>query len=78
MGGKMLARLRELESHQIVGNVRGLGLVAGVELVRDRESKALFDASAGGARKVMLAALEEGVVVRALARHSTSGLGVAS
>jgi putrescine aminotransferase len=66
MGGKMLARLRELEKHEIVGNVRGLGLVAGVELVRDRESKALFDVSLGAARRVMLAALEEGVIVRAL------------
>ncbi|GAC1474958.1 MAG: aspartate aminotransferase family protein [Candidatus Dormibacteraceae bacterium] len=66
MGAKMLARLRELETHEIVGNVRGLGLVAGVELVRDRQSKALFDASLGAARRVMLAALEEGVIVRAL------------
>lgn len=64
MGGKLLARLRELEAHEIVGNVRGLGLLAGVELVRDRQSKASFDASLGAARKVWQAALAEGVIVR--------------
>jgi adenosylmethionine-8-amino-7-oxononanoate aminotransferase len=66
MGKKLLVKLKELETHEIVGNVRGLGLVAGIELVRDRQSKASFDPSMGVARKVMLAALEEGVIVRAL------------
>jgi putrescine aminotransferase len=66
MGGKLLARLRELEAHEIVGNVRGLGLMAGIELVRDRQTKASFDASLGAARRVWLAALAEGVIVRPL------------
>jgi putrescine aminotransferase len=66
MGKKLLVKLKELETHEIVGNVRGLGLVAGIELVRDRQSKASFDPSLGAARQVMLAALEEGVIVRAL------------
>jgi putrescine aminotransferase len=66
MGKKLLVKLKELETHEIVGSVRGLGLVAGIELVRDRQSKASFDPAMGVARKVMLAALEEGVIVRAL------------
>ena len=66
MGAKLLSRLRELEAHEIVGNVRGLGLLAGIEFVRDRQSKALYDVSLGVARRVALAALAEGVIVRAL------------
>lgn len=66
MGGKLMARLRELLAHEIVGDVRGLGLMAGIELVRDRETKASFDPSLGVARKVWLAALAEGVIVRPL------------
>jgi 4-aminobutyrate--pyruvate transaminase len=46
--------------------VRGLGLVAGVELVRDRLTKEQFDVAAGAARRVWLAALEQGVIVRPL------------
>ena len=46
--------------------MRGLGLLGGIEFVRDRESKQLFDASAGVARRVWAAALESGVIVRPL------------
>jgi 4-aminobutyrate--pyruvate transaminase len=46
--------------------VRGLGLLGGIELVRDRESKQLFDASLGVARRVWLEALTSGVIVRPL------------
>jgi 4-aminobutyrate aminotransferase-like enzyme len=38
-GNLFLAGLRELQTgHRIIGDVRGLGLFIGVELVRDRES----------------------------------------
>jgi 4-aminobutyrate aminotransferase/(S)-3-amino-2-methylpropionate transaminase len=39
--GKLLtSRLREIyEKYEIVGNIRGVGLMAGVELVKDRKSK---------------------------------------
>ena len=65
-GAYLLQRLQELRSHEIVGDVRGLGLVAAVELVRDRATKQLFETSAGAARRVWLAALDEGVIVRPL------------
>jgi 2,2-dialkylglycine decarboxylase (pyruvate) len=39
-GAYMLARLRELQAaHEVVGDVRGRGLLVGLELVEDRESK---------------------------------------
>jgi putrescine---pyruvate transaminase len=65
-GAYLLERLQSLRSHEIVGDVRGLGLVAGIELVRDRATKELFDPSVAAARRVWLAALERGVIVRPL------------
>jgi putrescine aminotransferase len=65
-GAYLQRRLQELRSHEIVGDVRGLGLLGAVEFVRDRGSKQLFDPSAGVARRVWLAALEGGVIFRPL------------
>src|SRR5437763_5935256 len=63
-GAYLQARLQELRRLDIVGDVRGLGLVAGVELVADKPTKRSFDASAGAARRVWLEALANGVIVR--------------
>ena len=42
VGRAMLSRLREMqERHRIIGDVRGKGLLLGVELVKDRTSKEL-------------------------------------
>jgi adenosylmethionine-8-amino-7-oxononanoate aminotransferase len=66
-GAYLQTRLQDLRSHELVGDVRGLGLIGGVELVRDRSTKESFDPSLGAARRVCLAALEQGVIVRPLA-----------
>jgi adenosylmethionine-8-amino-7-oxononanoate aminotransferase len=42
-GAYLLKKLERLYRHPIVGDVRGLGLMAGVEFVRNRETKEPFD-----------------------------------
>ena len=60
------ARLRALSSHPLVGEVRGVGLIAAVELVADKPSKLLFDPVGKVAAFVMRRAWEHGLIVRAL------------
>jgi adenosylmethionine-8-amino-7-oxononanoate aminotransferase len=43
MGEYLLQALKTLDKHEFVGDVRGRGLFAGIEFVRDRKSKAPFD-----------------------------------
>ena len=67
LGDRLLAQLEGLKAHhQVVGHVRGLGLLAGVELVRDRATRESFDPSWGVGRQVFQGMLAEGVIVRAL------------
>ncbi len=40
VGAYMQKRLRELGDHELVGEVRGIGLIAGVELVADKATRA--------------------------------------
>ena len=47
MGAYLLDGLKELqEKHQMIGDVRGLGLMCGMELVKDRETKENYPAEA--------------------------------
>ena len=65
-GAYLQRKLQELRELEIVGDVRGLGLLAGVELFSDKATKKAFDVSEGVARRVWLEALERGVIVRPL------------
>ncbi|MGH7763195.1 MAG: aspartate aminotransferase family protein [Candidatus Dormibacteraceae bacterium] len=66
VGPYLQERLQRLRSHDIVGDVLGLGFLGAVEFVRDRQSKDQFDVSLGVARRVWSSALEQGVIVRPL------------
>jgi adenosylmethionine-8-amino-7-oxononanoate aminotransferase len=55
--------LAVLESHPHVGQVRGLGLLQGVEFVKDRATREPFAKEAGIAEKIRQAALEKSVLV---------------
>jgi len=65
-GAHLQQKLQDLRDLDIVGDVRGLGLLGAVELVKDKKTKELFDVAKGTARNVWLAALAEGVIVRPL------------
>ncbi|MFP6890676.1 MAG: adenosylmethionine--8-amino-7-oxononanoate transaminase [Nitrospinota bacterium] len=58
-----LARLRDLPA---VGEVRGLGFMAGIELVADREKKTPYPAGMRMGRRTILAARRRGLAVRPL------------
>ena len=61
-GCELAAALGRLKSSPHVGDVRGLGLLAGVELVADAATRAPFPPERRVAEKVCEAALEEDVV----------------
>ncbi|MCB1470587.1 MAG: aspartate aminotransferase family protein, partial [Rhizobiaceae bacterium] len=64
VGAYMQKRLRKLESHELVGEVRGVGLIMAVELVADKATKAPWGNV--GALGVMVNGLlqQHGVIVR--------------
>jgi putrescine aminotransferase len=63
-GARMLERLRTLASLDGVGEVRGLGMMAAVEVVADKATKQLFPAEIGMAQKLTDALLDRGLYTR--------------
>ena len=63
MGKVLLERLQDLYKHSIVGDIRGLGLFAGVEFVRDRKTKSPFPAGSRIANRMTKQAFENGLIV---------------
>lgn len=67
VGAYFMDRLRELEDLPHVGEVRGRGLLAAVELVADKTSKAKPPAAAKLGQRVLQHAFADGLVFRAFA-----------
>jgi adenosylmethionine-8-amino-7-oxononanoate aminotransferase len=67
VGAYFQERLRAFESHPLVGDVRGMGLMAGVELVRDKPSKEPFEPIGAAGALVATKAFERGLICRAIA-----------
>jgi 4-aminobutyrate--pyruvate transaminase len=66
VGAFMQKELRKLASHPLVGEVRGEGLIAGLELVEDKSSKRSFDPQLKVGFKAFDLAQRNGLVVRAI------------
>ena len=57
--------LEELKAkHSIIGNVRGLGLMCGMELVKDRETREHFPADSGLGPRLTQGFAEDGLFLR--------------
>jgi 4-aminobutyrate aminotransferase-like enzyme len=68
VGAVMLAELRRMqERHPFVGDVRGAGLLLGVELVKDRRTREPLDAAV--TRELFGAALRRGLLAMAYTPH---------
>lgn len=65
MGELFRRRLVEIqERHPIIGDVRGAGLIVGIELVRDRETREMFDKDQAPGPMVCRYAFERGLIIR--------------
>jgi len=62
-GETLRKALAVLESHPHVGQVRGLGLLQGVEFVKDKKTREPFPKETGIAEKIRQAALERNVLL---------------
>ena len=66
VGPRLQAALRKFADHPLVGEVRGVGLIAAIELVADKKTKAKFDPVGKVALYLFERAQEHGVILRAI------------
>jgi len=63
LGDYLFGRLKELsQRHSIIGNIRGKGLLAGLELVKQNGGMEPFPPEASIAKKIAVAAMRQGLV----------------
>jgi adenosylmethionine-8-amino-7-oxononanoate aminotransferase len=63
MGEILHAELEPLRGHDLVGDIRGAGLLAGIELVRDKATRQPFPRAWKVAEMITAKSLENGLVV---------------
>jgi adenosylmethionine-8-amino-7-oxononanoate aminotransferase len=68
MGARLQAGIATLSDHPLVGDVRGRGMLAAVELVTDKERKTPLPAELNAATRLFDRAWEHGLIVRAFAQ----------
>ncbi|MBB3388259.1 adenosylmethionine-8-amino-7-oxononanoate aminotransferase [Rhizobium sp. BK275] len=66
-GARLMAGLEALRDHPLVGDVRGRGMLAAIELVTDKTARTPLPAEAQPARRIFDRAWENGLVIRAFA-----------
>ena len=64
VGPRLMAALRALTEHPLVGEARGVGLIGALELVRDKAARRGFDPKAGVGAYVVKRAQEHGAILR--------------
>ncbi|WP_296741177.1 aspartate aminotransferase family protein [Mesorhizobium sp.] len=65
MGARLLAGLGSLADHPLVGDVRGRGMLAAVELVCDKQKKTPLPATLNPSIRLFDRAWEQGLIIRA-------------
>lgn len=74
MGSYLLQRLHEtFDDHPMVGEVRGVGLLAAVEFVADPARRVRFDPALSVGKRINEACLEQGLIARAMPGGETLG-----
>ncbi len=66
-GARLMAGLEGLKAHPLVGDVRGRGMLAAIELVTDKAAKTPLSADAAPARRIFDRAWNNGLIIRAFA-----------
>ncbi|MCL6653187.1 hypothetical protein A6R70_12905 [Agrobacterium rubi] len=64
-GARLMAGLQSLADHPLVGDVRGRGMLAAIELVTDKQKKMPLPAAADPSRRIFDRAWDNGLVIRA-------------
>jgi len=64
LGAVLQAALGRLKAHPLVGDVQGVGLILGMELMRDGERRIPFDAALGVGARIDAAAKRHGLLIR--------------